>query len=64
MMNNYIEIEMLPAAHGRGGSFHINASFTLDNFPAPFCDIGIKIDTGCSMELKPEDLNTKSLLRI
>lgn len=53
MMNNFIEIEMMPTASGVGGSFHTRAGFTLDNFRSPFLDIEVKIDTGCSISTIP-----------
>lgn len=43
MMNKYIEAEMTPTFCGVGGSFSVEASFRLDNFKAPFYDIGVKI---------------------
>ena len=53
MTNKYIEIEMLPTACGIGGSFSAKANFCLDNFKAPFYDIEVKIDTGCSISTIP-----------
>lgn len=53
MMNKYIEIVMTPTVYGTGGSFNTEASFRLDNFKAPFCDIEVKIDTGCSISTIP-----------
>ncbi|MCM1193243.1 MAG: hypothetical protein NC389_12545 [Acetatifactor muris] len=53
MMNKYIEIEMRPTACGIGGSFSAEASFCLDTFQAPFYDIEVKIDTGCSISTIP-----------
>lgn len=53
MTNKYIEVEMAPTACGIGGSFSVEASFRLDNFKAPFYDIGVKIDTGCSISTIP-----------
>ena len=53
MTNKYIEAEMLPTACGVGGSFSVEANFCLDNFKAPFYDIGVKIDTGCSISTIP-----------
>ena len=50
MMSEYIEAEMVSTACGIGGSFSAKASFCLDNFKAPFYDIEVKIDTGCSIE--------------
>lgn len=44
---------MLPTACGIGGSFSTEAGFLLDNFQAPFYDIGVKIDTGCSISTIP-----------
>jgi len=52
-MNPYIEIEMTPTSYGVGGSFHTKAGFGLDNFQAPFYDIEVKIDTGCSISTIP-----------
>lgn len=52
-MNKFIQIEMTPAAGGRGGFFHTEADFLLDNFKAPFCGIEVKIDTGCSISTIP-----------
>lgn len=53
MMNKYIEIEIDPAVSGTGGSFSTKADFCLDNFKAPFYDIEVKIDTGCSISTIP-----------
>lgn len=53
MMKKFIEIEMLPTVYGVGGSFYTEASFVLDNFRSPFYDIGVKIDTGCSISTIP-----------
>lgn len=53
MMNKFIEIEMTPTANGIGGSFSTAASFRLDHFKAPFYDIEVKIDTGCSISTIP-----------
>ena len=53
MTNKYVEVEMVPTACGVGGSFSVKASFRLDNFTAPFYDIGVKIDTGCSISTIP-----------
>ncbi|MDE7252791.1 MAG: hypothetical protein K2O32_07615 [Acetatifactor sp.] len=70
MMNEYIEIEMLPTACEIGGSFSTEASFCLDNFKAPFYDIEVKIDTGCSIStipikrLKVSDTLCKTLKKI
>lgn len=70
MTNKYIEIEMLSTAYGIGGTFSTEASFCLDNFRAPFCDIEVKIDTGCSIStiplkrLKVSDTLCKTLKRI
>lgn len=44
---------MQPTACGIGGSFAAEASFCLDNFKAPFYDIEVKIDTGCSISTIP-----------
>ena len=70
MTNKFIEIEMTPAANGIGGTFSTAASFRLDNFKAPFYDIEVKIDTGCSVStiplkrLKVSDLLCESLKKI
>lgn len=53
MTNSYVAIEMIPTAYGIGGSFSTEASFCLDNFKAPFYDIEVKIDTGCSISTIP-----------
>lgn len=53
MTNKYIKIEMQPTFCGIGGSFGTEANFLLDNFPAWFHDIGVKIDTGCSISTIP-----------
>lgn len=53
MMSEYIEAEMVLTACGIGGSFSAKASFCLDNFKAPFYDIEVKIDTGCSISAIP-----------
>ena len=53
MTNKYIELERQPTACGIGGSFAAEASFCLDNFKAPFYDIEVKIDTGCSISTIP-----------
>lgn len=53
MTNKYVAIEMMPTACGTGGSFSTEASFCLDNFKAPFYDIEVKIDTGCSISTIP-----------
>ena len=52
-MNNYIEIELEPTKSGIGGSFITTASFKLDNVIAPFKNITVKIDTGCSISTIP-----------
>lgn len=70
MMNKYIEIEMTPTVYGAGGSFNTEAGFRLDNFKAPFYNIEVKIDTGCSIStiplkgLKVSDTLCKLLKRI
>lgn len=51
--DRYIKVEMMPTASGVGGSFTTEAGFQLDNFQAPFYDIGDKIDTGCSISTIP-----------
>lgn len=53
MTNRYIEVEMTPTSYGVGGAFHTKACFVLDNFQAPFYDIEVKIDTGCSISTIP-----------
>lgn len=53
MTNRFMEIEMLPSACGAGGTFATEASFALDNFQSPFYDVGVKIDTGCSLSTIP-----------
>lgn len=53
MTNKYIKIEMQPTACGIGGSFSTEARFSLDNFRAPFYDVEVKIDTGCSISTIP-----------
>ena len=53
MRSEYIEAEMVPTACGIDGSFSAKASFCLDNFKAPFYDIEVKIDTGCSISAIP-----------
>lgn len=69
MTSKYIEIEMQPTTCGIGGSFSTEASFCLDNFKAPFYDIEVKIDTGCSIStiplkrLKVSDALCKTLKR-
>ena len=63
-------MEMIPTACGIGGSFNTEASFCLDNFKAPFYDIEVKIDTGCSIstiplkKLKVSDTLCKNLKNI
>lgn len=69
MTSKYIEIEMQLTTCGIGGSFSTEASFCLDNFKAPFYDIEVKIDTGCSIStiplkrLKVSDALCKTLKR-
>ena len=53
MMNKYIAIEMSPTPVGIGGSFMTTASFKLDNIQAPFSNVLVKIDTGCSISTIP-----------
>ncbi|MCM1538710.1 MAG: hypothetical protein NC254_09960 [bacterium] len=53
MMNKFIAIELLPTRVGIGGSFMTTASFKLDNIPAPFSNVPVKIDTGCSISTIP-----------
>ncbi len=52
-MNKYIMIEMTPTKSGIGGSFSSMASFKLDNILAPFGNVPVKIDTGCSISTIP-----------
>lgn len=51
-MNKYIKLIMKPDNHG-GGSFSTFASFELDNIDAQFNNVGVKIDTGCSVSTIP-----------
>lgn len=53
MMNKYIVIEMSPTQVGIGGSLMTTASFKLDNIRAPFSNVPVKIDTGCSISTIP-----------
>lgn len=53
MTNKYIKIELLPTKTGIGGSFMTTASFKLDNISAPFGNVSVKIDTGCSISTIP-----------
>ncbi len=53
MMNKFIAIELLPTRAGIGGSFMTTASFKLDNILAPFNNVPVKIDTGCSISTIP-----------
>lgn len=53
MMNKYIAIEMSPTQVGIGGSYMTIASFKLDNIQAPFSNVLVKIDTGCSISTIP-----------
>ncbi|MCM1089833.1 MAG: hypothetical protein NC413_03260 [Muribaculum sp.] len=53
MMNKYIAIEMSPTRVRIGGSFMTTASFKLDNIQAPFSNVLVKIDTGCSISTIP-----------
>ncbi len=43
---------MIPS-RGNGGSFYARASYKLDNIEAPFSNIMVKIDTGCSVSTIP-----------
>lgn len=52
-MSKFITIELLPTKVGIGGSFMTIASFKLDNILAPFRNIPVKIDTGCSISTIP-----------
>ena len=45
MTNKFIAIEMFPTKIGIGGSFMTTASFKLDNVPAPFGNVPVKIDS-------------------
>ncbi len=53
MTNKFIMVEMVPTISGIGGSFFTTASFRLDNIPAPFRNVPVKIDTGCSISTIP-----------
>ncbi|MCR5098824.1 MAG: hypothetical protein K6B14_07750 [Lachnospiraceae bacterium] len=53
MTSKYIFSEMEPSSSGLGGSFEVLASFTVDIIPAPFNDVSVKIDTGCSISTVP-----------
>ena len=53
MTSNYIYAEMLPSKSGLGGVFEVLSSFKLDIIPAPFNDVTVKIDTGCSVSTIP-----------
>ena len=53
MTNKFIMIEIVPTVSGVGGTFITTASFKLDNIPAPFSNIPVKIDTGCSISTIP-----------
>jgi len=53
MTNKFIMVEMVPTISGIGGSFFTTASFRLDNIPAPFSNVPVKIDTGCSISTIP-----------
>ena len=44
---------MSPTQVGIGGSFMATASFKLDNIRAPFSNVLVKIDTGCSISTIP-----------
>ncbi len=48
-----LKIGMQPTPDGLGGSFNTFASFTLDNIKAPFQNVRVKIDTGCSISTIP-----------
>lgn len=52
-MSDYVKIMMKPTVNGEGGSFNTFASFTLDNISTPFHNVGVKIDTGCSISTIP-----------
>lgn len=52
MMNKFITAKMTPS-RGNGGSFCVRASYKLDNIDAPFNNIAVKIDTGCSVSTIP-----------
>ncbi len=51
MMNEFLELELIPNANGCGGTFIATADFSLDNFRTRFKDIEVKIDTGCSVSV-------------
>lgn len=53
MMNSYIEVILKEDKNGIGGSLMTTASFKLDNIQAPFYNIAVKIDTGCSVSTVP-----------
>lgn len=52
MMNKFIKLKMIPS-RGNGGAFYARASYKLDNIEAPFSNIMVKIDTGCSVSTIP-----------
>ena len=53
MTNKFIMVELLSTKVGIGGSFMTTSSFKLDNIPAPFSNVSVKIDTGCSISTIP-----------
>lgn len=53
MMNKFVMVEMVSTISGIGGSFFKTASFKLDNVLAPFSNVPVKIDTGCSISTIP-----------
>lgn len=53
MMNKFVMVEMVSTISGIGGSFFTTASFKLDNVLAPFSNVPVKIDTGCSISTIP-----------
>jgi hypothetical protein len=68
MMNSkYIKLKMTPTSSGIGGSFIARASFKLDSIRAPFSNVIVKIDTGCSVSTIPlgkySNIDTESLKR-
>lgn len=52
MMNKFIKLRMM-SSRGNGGAFYARASYKLDNIEAPFSNIMVKIDTGCSVSTIP-----------
>lgn len=52
MMNDYLEIPLIPSGNG-GGSFSCKANFKIDNINSFFQNVDVKIDTGCSVSTIP-----------